>query len=113
MQRITEAQNKLHANIVAEKVIVEQKLMELRKDIDHECDVRAKMYLLLIDICILIFNFCSADSIKERFAQEIIELRAETKREVAVREAASEEVILAVNHYSAALQDGIKIVAST
>lgn len=87
---------RLRQQLVAEKTLNDQKMQEVRQELAAEVDIRAKGYEML----------------HKTVSEEVDELKAMLRKESQARVAADEELVQAVNHYAAALQDGVKIVST-
>ena len=81
--------------VEAERVEREEKITKLQKDIDTESRIRAK----------------GIASVREFIKEELAKLDVRVIDCEQEREKATEEVVKALVHYSAALHDGVKIVS--
>lgn len=88
--------NKSAVQFAHDRQIADEKIKIVRAEIDAEVALRSKAH----------------DSVKTVLRDEVALLHAEIKKEVAERTAADEDLVQAINHYAAALQDGIKIVST-
>ncbi len=93
--KIGETQTKLQARIEADKKFHELRVAELRVELLAETKARTIGY----------------DLVKAKLDDELVTIKAAIAKEVVEREHADEELVQAINHYTAALQDGIKIVS--
>lgn len=87
---------KLNQQFVSEKELNDQKLAAIRQDIIDEVSQRAKGY----------------EVIKKQIEDEVLALKESIHKEEQVRSQTDEDLVQAINHYAAALQDGIKIVSA-
>lgn len=95
--RIQDQGARLHKQFVAEKVQAEKRVAVIRQDIQVETQLRNK-----------------ADKLITQAVQDhVMTLQEQITAEIAEREVADDEIVAAVNHYTAALQDGLKIVSAT
>lgn len=88
--------NRIAVQFAQDKQVSDDKLRQLRTALDEEVSVRAR----------------GAEMVKQTLLEEVAAIKAELAAESSARESADEELVAAVNHYSAALQDGIKIVST-
>jgi hypothetical protein len=93
--RLAEQGKKLRQTQEAEKVVREKKIAALAADIVDEHDIRAKSY----------------EVIKKALQTEVASIHVSHEKEVGERQQADEEIVQAVNHYSAALQDAIRLIS--
>lgn len=89
--------NKLSDQISADKHMLERKLDVLRQDVAAETEARIK----------------TDGAIKGTIQEEFVAIKASIAQETQAREEADEELTQALNHYTAALQDAIKIVSGS
>lgn len=94
--KVQDQGNKLTAQLAAEKTITDDKIAQVRKDLEDEIAIRTKGHELL----------------RLSLMEDVALLRADISKERAERIHADEDLVQAINHYAAALQDGIKIVSS-
>lgn len=94
--RIQDTGTKLKTQFEADKVIQEKKIRVIRQDIVDEVVARQK----------------GVELVRKALDQEIVVVAAAIEKEVQAREAADEDLVSAIGHYAAALQDGIKIVST-
>lgn len=95
MGRVTEVGNKMADQFVAEKTLGEQRWVSVRADLQQEIETRTR----------------GLDALRKQLVDDLAPLRDALAKEAKERQAADEELVQAVNHYTAALQDGIKIVS--
>lgn len=88
--------NSLTAKIDEEKTSTDQRFVVLRQDLVDETSIRVR----------------GVDLLKERLEQAVAELRTQIEQETTTRAAADEQITVAVTHFSALLQDGVKIVST-
>lgn len=81
----------------ADKAGTDKRLLDIRRDLEDEAGARTR----------------SVDMIREEAAAEAAAVRGAIAKEIKDREAAQEEILQGINHYSSALQDGIKIVSTS
>jgi hypothetical protein len=88
--------NKIAVQFAQDKLIQDEKIAAVRQSIEEEIAIRAK----------------GAEMVKATLMEEVALIKADIAREKRERELADEDLVQAINHYSAALQDGIKIVST-
>lgn len=92
--KIQQQSDRFSEQFSAEKLLKEDQFRVLWTDLEAEVDVRKKGF----------------EATKEKLQEETSDIRVLLDRERQEREQQHEEVLQAVKHYSAALQDGIKVV---
>jgi hypothetical protein len=90
-----DSSTKLKQQIEADRKVAEARVADLRLELLAESQARTSGY----------------DLVKQKLEDELVSIKAALLKETQEREHADEELVQAVNHYTAALQDGIKIVA--
>lgn len=95
--QIRDQGNRLRAQFAAAKETQERKTSVIREELQEEIATRAK----------------STQMVREYFLDEIARVELAIDVEVKEREHADNELVSAVGHYAAALQDGIKIISAT
>ena len=95
--QIRDQGNRLRAQFAANKETQERKTAVIREELQEEIQTRAKASQLL----------------RNSIIDEVARVELTIDREVKEREHADNEIVAAVGHYAAALQDGIKIISST
>lgn len=88
--------NKLAVQFQQDKVISDDKIRQLRTSIDDEIGIRTR----------------GIDMVKATLLEEVAQIKSSLAQESKDRTTADEDLVQAINHYAAALQDGIKIVAT-
>jgi hypothetical protein len=97
LYRINEQHAALKKIFVADKAIHEIKIKELRREIQDETQLRVK----------------AEKVISKSIVEQTQELAVQIENEVREREEGDEALVQAVNHYTAALQDGLKLAVAT
>ena len=88
--------NKIAVQFSQDKLIVDDKLSVVRNELSDEIAIRTK----------------GVEMIKSTLLEEVAFIKGEIAKERKERELADEVLVGSINHYAAALQDGIKIVSS-
>lgn len=94
--KVQSESNKAAVQFAQDKIISDQKIAQLRAAIDEEVAIRTR----------------ADDLIRGTLADEVAAIKADIVAEKGERAAADEDLVQAINHYSAALQDGIRVVSS-
>lgn len=94
--KVQSESNKAAVQFAQDKIISDQKLAQLRAAIDEEVAIRTRAHEL----------------VRATIADEVTSIKADIAAEKGARAAADEDLVQAINHYSAALQDGIRVVSS-
>jgi transcriptional regulator with XRE-family HTH domain len=94
MHKITELDERHQEQFEDEKQLVEERFRVIKTEVENEVNVRIK----------------GIDMLKEAVRTENDAIKVVIERETQERKAANAEMLAAIAHYSAALQDGIKIV---
>ncbi len=89
--------NRLRAQFTAQKEAQEKKAALIRDELQEEILTRAK----------------SAEILSRTIVEEIQRVELAVDREVKEREHADNELVGTIGHYTAALQDAVKIVSAT
>lgn len=88
--------NKIAVQFNQDKLIVDEKVKSVRTAIDEEVSFRTR----------------GVELIKATLSEEVALIKADLAKEKKDRETGDEDLVQAINHYAAALQDGIKIVST-
>lgn len=95
LRDIVKQGNQLTEEVRAERTVREERFTHVNREIEHEVRVRAKEHAMA----------------QERAREDFAALNAKIEREVEVRREGDEDLAQAVRHYTAALQDSIRIVS--
>jgi len=93
--KIQAEKDKLTQQLTQAHAISDEKIREVRQEVEEEVAIRRKAH----------------EQMKESVRIELEEIKAKMSAEMRVREEADEQLVAAINHYTAALQDGVKIVS--
>ena len=88
--------NKSALQFAQDKQISDEKIKLLRQSIDEEVAIRSR----------------AGEMMHATLIEEVATIKADISKERTDRQLADEDLVQAINHYAAALQDGIKIVST-
>jgi hypothetical protein len=95
--QIRDQGNRLRGQFKANKDMSEAKMSEIRQELQSEILTRAK----------------GSELLQKTMSEEVARIELGLEQEMKEREEADNTLVQAVSHYTAALQDGLKIVSAT